>query len=274
MKEKFFLFLCLFCSTIYFVQSQEVPVEKPLPESDEFVIYDFPRGGIYTIGTCLNLMTGRGMRFFPNNPVKSIEECANRIDSLKKAHQFETEHWFWDYHLAKWRSDLNCKIFFFIRDPRDVCIEFINFIMDGHDIGHLSRDNWFGELSIYDQVKAIINELHDSGISRQIRTRLGWMYMPNSCTIRFEALLGPDGGGNHLDQTNEIRKIANHINLNINENKIEIIANDLYHRTPENLRMGDIGMWKHFFTEENKELFKEKLGDVLIQLGYEKDLNW
>lgn len=39
-------------------------------------------------------------------------------------------------------------------------------------------------------------------------------------------------------------------------------------------RKGISGDWKNHFTDEHKEKIKEKMGNLLIELGYEKDLNW
>ena len=39
-------------------------------------------------------------------------------------------------------------------------------------------------------------------------------------------------------------------------------------------RKGKAGDWANHFTEDHKAYFKDKFGDLLIQLGYEKDLNW
>ena len=41
-----------------------------------------------------------------------------------------------------------------------------------------------------------------------------------------------------------------------------------------NFRSGKIGSWKDEFTSSNKNTFKKKLGNTLIKLGYEKNLNW
>lgn len=41
-----------------------------------------------------------------------------------------------------------------------------------------------------------------------------------------------------------------------------------------NFRSGKIGGWKSEFNETHKELAKKLLGESLIELGYEKDLNW
>jgi hypothetical protein len=40
------------------------------------------------------------------------------------------------------------------------------------------------------------------------------------------------------------------------------------------LRKGVAGDWKNVFTERDKEIFKERAGDLLIDLGYEKDNVW
>jgi len=39
-------------------------------------------------------------------------------------------------------------------------------------------------------------------------------------------------------------------------------------------RKGVSGDWKGIFTKEDREVFKEEAGDLLIQLGYEKDNDW
>jgi Sulfotransferase domain len=39
-------------------------------------------------------------------------------------------------------------------------------------------------------------------------------------------------------------------------------------------RKGVAGDWKHYFTERDKEIYKEEAGELLIRLGYERDLDW
>jgi hypothetical protein len=39
-------------------------------------------------------------------------------------------------------------------------------------------------------------------------------------------------------------------------------------------RKGTIGDWKNYFSEAHKNKFKEIAGNLLIELGYERDLNW
>jgi hypothetical protein len=40
------------------------------------------------------------------------------------------------------------------------------------------------------------------------------------------------------------------------------------------LRKGIAGDWRNVFTEEDKRIFKREAGWLLVDLGYEKDVNW
>jgi len=40
------------------------------------------------------------------------------------------------------------------------------------------------------------------------------------------------------------------------------------------IRRGVHGDWKEVFTERDKRVFKEEAGELLVELGYEKDSNW
>ena len=40
------------------------------------------------------------------------------------------------------------------------------------------------------------------------------------------------------------------------------------------MRKGISGDWREVFTERDKKIFKEEAGDLLVELGYEKDLGW
>ena len=63
------------------------------------------------------------------------------------------------------------------------------------------------------------------------------------------------------------------MNLQISDRNLIKIANDLFGGT-WSFRKGSIGSWKQYFTQEHKQAFKEVAGQLLIDLGYEKDLNW
>ena len=45
-----------------------------------------------------------------------------------------------------------------------------------------------------------------------------------------------------------------------------------FHRN--HYRKGVKGDWKNYFEEIHKDFFKDRYGELLIKLGYEKDYNW
>lgn len=45
-------------------------------------------------------------------------------------------------------------------------------------------------------------------------------------------------------------------------------------RNSPTFRTGKTGEWKKYFKEEHKKIFKEVAGQLLIDLGYEKTLDW
>ncbi len=88
----------------------------------------------------------------------------------------------------------------------------------------------------------------------------------------------------------ELKKILKFYEINLDEGLIDsIISNTEGKNTVKknfsdsailpwafssNFRKGKIGEWKKDFTDKNINEFKSKSGDILIQLGYEKNKNW
>lgn len=93
-----------------------------------------------------------------------------------------------------------------------------------------------------------------------------------------------------LDTKSEFKKVLDFYEINLNENKIDNIielsegksnmkknihaARVLPNAISSNFRSGKIGNWKTEMSEAQIEKCKELLGPSLIELGYEKDMNW
>jgi hypothetical protein len=99
------------------------------------------------------------------------------------------------------------------------------------------------------------------------------MNLPNVLSIRFENLVGPQGGGSQEAQIQTITAIAQHINQPITEYEAIFYGECIFGGT-FSFNKGKIGSWKDYFTPDQRKLFKEHAGQLLIDLGYEKDLNW
>ena len=111
-------------------------------------------------------------------------------------------------------------------------------------------------------------------IGERCRRYTAWFEMELDYTTRFERLIGPAGGGDRKEQLSEIRNIANHLQIKLSERQVQRIGERVFYKRSSTFRKGVIGDWKNHFTEEHKQAFKEMCGRELIDLGYEKDLNW
>ncbi len=55
---------------------------------------------------------------------------------------------------------------------------------------------------------------------------------------------------------------------------IQILEASIDPERSPTFRSGKAGGWRTQFSPENKQLFKDTVGDLLIQLGYEHDHDW
>ena len=133
-------------------------------------------------------------------------------------------------------------------------------------------------------------------ISQFYHVFLPWAYDQRVGSIRFEDLIGEQGGGGKKAQYEVIKKVAQHLGIRVDKKlfkskyfkfnkleKLEIgylnkkmlqkIENKLFGGT-YTFRKGQIGEWQEYFTDYHKTIFKKVGGQLLIDLGYENDLRW
>lgn len=104
---------------------------------------------------------------------------------------------------------------------------------------------------------------------------LPWTSCPQAYITRFEDLIGPAGGGSAEAQRRETRNILEHIGYWLRwESLVAAHARRLFTAASPTFRSGQIDDWKRHFTERHKVAFKEVAGQLLIELGYERGLDW
>ncbi len=77
-------------------------------------------------------------------------------------------------------------------------------------------------------------------------------------------------------KTDAVLKIARHMGLDCNIYDIieQTSLSKMKAYAPEHVRTGKYGGWKDTFDDKHRDIFKKLAGDMLIQLGYERNLNW
>lgn len=199
------------------------------------------------------------------------------LDFLQFYDEFLVTHAPFSPEMEKLMMERNAVVFFLIRDPRDWVISVIKHPpLSGIDIyGGPIGDRHFANLSFKEKISAIIKGSHRYYSAEEVWNRfIGWKDSPVCCTLRFEALLGPRGGMySEKEQLAELRKIAQALHLDITDEQLLEAFSSSFGKGIV-FSKGKAGAWKEHFEEEHKAQFKELMGDLLIELGYEHNDEW
>ena len=211
----------------------------------------------------------------------NIQAWVPALASMWDKNQFFGEHLIPSTELSNLLQAHHFKVFFLIRDPRDQTISVLNWLLEGNwpVDGHKFID---AKISYNDKLTALmtgdmlgVSNVNLNNLNTHIRRYLPWLNFSKDfvLVVRYEDLVGLQGGGSQEAQIKAIIGIADHIGIKLtNEEAIEL-AKESYGDT-NTFRVGKIGKWKEIFTQQNRDTFKQVFGKELIELGYEKDFNW
>ncbi len=165
--------------------------------------------------------------------------------------------------------------YFIFRDPRDVVVSHVFYVTD-MEARHVHHDYYQSLPDFNSRLKVSIlgrpdSNVEFSNIADRFEPYLGWLNRPEVLTIHFEDLI------HHREST--LTSIMDHLLSRVTLpasrqlilNSLEASINPTKSPT---FRSGKTGEWKKHFTEEHKKIFKGVAGDLLVNLGYEKDNNW
>jgi len=240
-----------------------------LGESPNVFIATIPKSGTHLLFKTLGLITGQTLDFFSHKS-PSREFFGKHICEMSYWAHFFNPHWA-DAYLAdeRWRTIV------LFRDPRDTIVSQIRWILDAdHTWGHSLNQEGFEHFVSLSHDERIAFLIHAPwGESLFVKEVLKYRERPRVFSLRFEDLVGPLGGGDLTLQKNSVKELGAFIGYELNDATVETISSQLFGGT-STFREGKIGSWKSCFSEENKKLFKEYMGDALIKLGYETGCDW
>lgn len=237
-----------------------------------FISISIYKAGTHLLNKCVELLTHKEPVTFNRLRSTILEKWGNLFEpSLAEFDEFTNLltneylflHLYYNTDYKKLLMSKNFKILLIIRDPRDQIISYAYFIQKFPQFAPQLHS-----LPINNIIDACISD-----IQKVYSKFLPWAKFNTSYTVKFEDLVGFKGGGTQGKQLREIYNIGSHIGLDMTWKKSQEVSNQLFGGTAT-FREGKIGSWKTHFTVVQKQAFKEVAGDLLIELGYEKDKNW
>ncbi len=170
-----------------------------------------------------------------------------------------------------------------VRDPRDMTISgYFYHLWSSEKWLHVAKPKFEGRtyqelLNSLNQEDGLIQEIER--FSGSFRKMIEWDYNnPDIFELRYEELL--------TDEGTIYRKLFQHYGFNSQavERGLRIAKRSSFEARAKRqvgtvqeksvMRSGKPGQWRDYFTDPVKNRFKELVGDVLIELGYEKNNDW
>ncbi len=248
-----------------------------------FLLNSIPKSGTHLLK---QLLLGiPGMKHDPNKGMfghmhYQTEAKLDAMDNLTN-HEFVNGHLYYTSEWETFFNKRNMKQIFVYRDPRDVVVSYAYFIptLKIHPLyDTFTQENFTHR----DRIKFLIQGGHPTekkwgyqhDVAEWFKSFSAWMSKPEVFSVRFEDLTSSD--------KSRIQAVHRIVKFLWGENPVpstrplivwKMIQN-INPQTSPTFRKGKIGGWRNEFDDELKALFKQKAGQLLVDLDYEKDENW
>lgn len=194
--------------------------------------------------------------------------------------QYLSGHFAAHPRLLKLLEALNFKCIYVVRDPRDVVVSAVHYIVEHPH--HPLRERYLHEfVDTEERILATIRGRPESRLGRgwlpvgqELSRYAGWLSHEPVYVCRFEELIGDQGGGSLRQQSVRVGDITSFLGLSMPDDEIDEIARRLWSPESATFRSGKIGEWRKHFTDEHRNAFKEEAGDWLMEMGYEDSHSW
>ena len=185
-------------------------------------------------------------------------------------------------------AEYDCKVLFIYRDLRDVARSHAQWVAKEKRI--FLHDVYTNYLQDFDErLMASIcglplgtpfgSNISQPDIGQDFSRWKRWINDPQTLAVRFEDLVGERGGGSEEERLKTITRILDHLGVEMTpeevlarfgSKKMDPNESHTFRKGGEGKR----GTWRNVYKDSHKEAFKRVAGDLLIELGYEEDMNW
>ena len=166
---------------------------------------------------------------------------------------------------------------FIYRDPRDMLVSHVFYATEMNEQHGMYQ--YYNEYlhTMEERINAAIEGVNVPGyelasVRQRYDSYLGWLDEDGVLPVKFEDLI--------LARKETIFRIIDFLNergfrsIISKSEEAQILESAIQPRKSGTFRRGEPGNWREYFTEKNKQRFKEIAGDLLIRLGYEQNNQW
>lgn len=243
----------------------------------------FPKAGTHLLASLLGRlprMMASGLHRDRGDVSRRGWDALDRSLRTVRSGQYATGHFPWEPELADMLARRDFASLVCIRDPRDIVVSAVGYVTTMPD--HELHRRFTEEYSTFDErLMATITGFAPDALGRgqddigaRVGRYAGWLTDPAACVVRYEELIGPAGGGSLEAQRDAVARIATHVGRPLDAASLDATAAKVWSSKSSTFRSGSTGGWRDRFTPAHVEAFKRVCGSTLIELGYERDLEW
>jgi hypothetical protein len=153
-----------------------------------------------------------------------------------------------------------------VRDPRDIVVSTAHYASSTP--AHPWHDRFMQESDVEGRIRLTIEG--GEGVAPFAAVLAGFADWARygALVVRFEELVGVEGGGDPVLQAERLRSIYRHVGLSPSEERVRRIAGLLFSPHSPTFRRGTVGQWRSAFSPQLSRLFEKEAGHTLDALGY------
>lgn len=197
--------------------------------------------------------------------VLTMDEIEQKIHFLKKG-RYLIGHKYFDEDFSKILKKNKISHLFIVRDPRDVAVSKAFYFpkrpeheLNSHFLGLNERERFIASINGVPGRMRSVAEIYN--------IFLPWLSENDCLTVKFEDLVGNQGGGNDEKQSETLRRIAVHLGIPFDESELKEIAFKSFNKNSGTFRKGQIGDWVNWLDDETLSLLK-KDASIFKEYGY------
>lgn len=258
-------------------------VHKDFPKMS---IISIPKAGTHLVSKVLNEVPGfifcgfhlSEEQIFTEYPCVPGEtdirlEVSDVLSQCREG-QYITLHAPFDKRINHLLDDVGYRKIFIKRDPRDVVVSYVNYVL--REKRHFHHD-YFQHIGDFDKLLRLTitgfekNQYTSMGlpsIADMLVNYRGWRDDESVTEIKFEDLVGVRGGGSRSRQLGAVSKVLSAANVGNKGALLDRISGRIYSNKSVTFSKGSVQQWRHAFNKNNLNLFNEAAAKETAALGY------
>ncbi|MGY0391273.1 sulfotransferase domain-containing protein [Bizionia sp. KMM 8389] len=236
------------------------------------ILNSLPKSGTHLLESLffqLPLMRHCGKKTLKVETQNPVAPKLPTITSLKKG-QFLLSHMQYDASVLHAANSHDIKVIHLVRDPRDVLLSHLNYI-EKMDTTQKSHKFILQYKTRFEKLQAMIHGEKDvlEPFNEVLSKFQPWINKPEVLCIKFEDLIGPNGGGDKQLQADAVKRIIEFIGIEVEATELESICGRIFSSKSSTFNKGKIGNWKRILNDEEKQWLNNTLKQQIKSYGYE-----